>query len=63
VSIPNDTPFELLKTTVPVLVEFVPAEIATPPPPPPPTAEAVMVPLLNPKLTPFELEKTIVPAL
>ena len=37
---PNDTPFELLKTTLPRLPEEVPAEKVTAPPPPP-AAEAV----------------------
>ena len=41
--IPNVTPLELAKATVPVDVLFVPALIATPPPPPA-GADAVMYP-------------------
>jgi hypothetical protein len=57
---PNDTPLELEKTTEPSPAEAVPAEKVTDPPPPP-TALAVRTPAFSPKLTPFELEKVMVP--
>jgi hypothetical protein len=50
---PNEIPFESLKTTVPVETLCVPADIATPPPP---ATDAVIVPPLMPKLTPLLFE-------